>query len=440
MVLQSRNLVIDTQYFVSRSFDFSSKEINALKELVKKSLVHVYLTDINDREIKKKIVDVTTTAFAKIHTSDVRILKHIPLYGQFLKTYNLEKSIQYFYSAFEKFKVECEVNIISSDKIKAIRIFEDYCNQRPPFNTNQQKNRKGEFPDAFALAAIEQYFENQDAKAYLLSGDSDWQQFATASYILPFGDDEVRFNCLTELSGLLDLVLRNYEATNDLSKFADQLFKDNSPQISDFIIDLLNAAEFEIIALDHDVSLSRQAAKSVTLINKELIEVFIDRASYNILIEAEVVLQYQVADYGNSSKIPDNSMNFYLSYEPRLRLHKVKFNAEIEISYNESVPGNFQITNGEINSIIEIVFEEGIELDHIKWMENLPVVIVGVEKGKITQDGGGSQRFENIKEARMVFPELNLTASSTLFTNPMGNKMTGELRFETWKANEQYSD
>lgn len=65
MILQSRNLVIDTQYFVSKSFDFNSKEINALKDLVEKSLVNVFLTDINNREIQKKITDVTKVALIK---------------------------------------------------------------------------------------------------------------------------------------------------------------------------------------------------------------------------------------------------------------------------------------------------------------------------------------------------------------------------------------
>lgn len=439
MVLQSRNLVIDTQYFIGKSFDFNSKEINALRDLVEQSLVNVFITDINDREIQKKIKDVTTTAFSKIQTSDTRILKQIPLYGQFLRTYDLTKSLQYFYSAYEKFKIDCKVNLISSNEIKAIHIFEDYCNERPPFNTDQQKNRKGEFPDAFALAAIEKHFESQDEKAYLLSGDSDWLQFASASYMLPFGDDEVRFHYIPELSGLLDLVLRNHEATNDLSKFADQLLEDNMPQVSDYVIDLLNTAEFEITALEHEVSLSRQAAKSVTLKSKKLIEVFQHRASYNILFEAEMLLQYQVADYGNSSKMPENSKYFFLAYEPRLRLNKVQFNAEIEVSYKDSVPGNFQIMGGEIDSVIAVVFEDGIDLDSMEWIKNLPVVLVGVDKGIITDTGSSYQNFKNFHDAEIVFPDLDVLASGKRFTAPMGNKMTGELRFETWKAHERYS-
>lgn len=329
--------------------------------------------------------------------------------------------------------------MISSNEIKAIHIFENYCSERPPFNTDQQKNRKGEFPDAFALAAIEKHFEKLDEKAYLLSGDSDWLQFANASYILPFGDDEVRFHCIHELSGLLDLVLRNHEATNDLSKFADQLLEDNISQISDFVINLLDTAEFEITALEHEVSLSRQAAKSITLVNKELIEVYPHRASYNILFEAEMVLQYQVADYGNSTKMPKNSKYFYLAYEAKLRLHKVQFNTELEVSYKDSIPGNFQIMGGEIASIIDVVFEEGTELDPIAWIKSLPVTVVGVDNGKITDDGWGFQNFQTFNHAKTVFTDLDVIISGKRFTAPMGNKMTGELRFETWKANELYS-
>ncbi len=152
-----------------------------------------------------------------------------------------------------------------------------------------------------------------------------------------------------------------------------------------------------------------------------------------------MVLQYQVADYGNSTKMPDNSKYFYLAYEAKLRLNKVQFNAELEVSYKDSIPGNFQIMGGEIASIIDLVFEEGTELDPIAWIKNLPVTVVGVDKGKITDDGWGSQNFETFHDAKTVFTDLDVIISGKRFTAPMGNKMTGELRFETWKANELYS-
>jgi hypothetical protein len=76
------------------------------------------------------------------------------------------------------------------------------------------------------------------------------------------------------------------------------------------------------------------------------------------------------------------------------------------------------------------------------WKSDMPVIIVGVESGKVTHDGKGYQEFGNLAEAQSVFPDLDPEKNSERFTWAMaGGASRGHerIRFETWKANELYS-
>ncbi len=66
MDLVCRNLFIDTQYFINKSFDFDNKELFSLSLLARQGFINVYIADVTDREIQKKIQDTIDTAYDKI--------------------------------------------------------------------------------------------------------------------------------------------------------------------------------------------------------------------------------------------------------------------------------------------------------------------------------------------------------------------------------------
>jgi hypothetical protein len=145
MSLQSRNIFIDTQYFLDKSFDFENKEIVALENLVKKGLAKVFITDINQAEIFKKIEEEIHLSFSKVTSSDVRYLKNIPLFSRFLTAYPKEKILHHFFTRYDKFVKRCKVKTIKSDAVKVSDIFHDYCRQRPPLNSDSKKIEKLNF-------------------------------------------------------------------------------------------------------------------------------------------------------------------------------------------------------------------------------------------------------------------------------------------------------
>jgi hypothetical protein len=76
------------------------------------------------------------------------------------------------------------------------------------------------------------------------------------------------------------------------------------------------------------------------------------------------------------------------------------------------------------------------------WRPEMPVIVAGVENGKITHDGKGYQEFGSLADAQSVFPDLDPQKNSERFTWAMaGGTSEGRdrIRFETWKANELYS-
>jgi len=75
--------------------------------------------------------------------------------------------------------------------------------------------------------------------------------------------------------------------------------------------------------------------------------------------------------------------------------------------------------------------------------ENIPVIVCGIENGVITEDGSGYENYKNLREAMIDFPDLHPNIQSKRFTwaskEGKGNNII-KLRFETWKANDIYSN
>lgn len=74
--------------------------------------------------------------------------------------------------------------------------------------------------------------------------------------------------------------------------------------------------------------------------------------------------------------------------------------------------------------------------------QSLPVQICGARQGRISDDGRGVERFENIRAARIVYPDLRTPdqtdAPATPFNGPMRGEIDGRpaMRYESRAAYE----
>lgn len=437
-MLITRNLIIDTQYFIDRRFDFQHAEIKGLIELVNQDLVAVYMSDITIREVRKKIRDEVGVAHSKLNVSDLRYLSLVPLFKKFKETYPLEKLTGYFENGFDDFLKACKVTVISSDEIKVMTVFENYCSMRPPFN--DKKDKKAEFPDAFALAAISNWANKSKSNAYLLSKDNDWKLFADSSFILL--TDEKYFYSIQELSSFVDLVIRNEEALKDIIAFADNLIETNKQVIVDHLIPLIQNSGF-IAYGDSEVSIFENVILTAEITSIDALQCDRESATYSIELTCSGIFGYDVTDY--SEAIWDSEDKVYMGNTDFTIFQKQNFNfsAELEISYDEGLAKNFTIQTVGLPSDFDIDYDdEDAEVITIeKWNTQIPVLVCGVEDGKVTDTGIGSMQFENIKAAQMIFPQLDIYKGSTEFTHGMSARtFTRELRFETWILCKQLSD
>lgn len=77
------------------------------------------------------------------------------------------------------------------------------------------------------------------------------------------------------------------------------------------------------------------------------------------------------------------------------------------------------------------------------WNEQTPVVVVGAQNGEISPTGSGAEQFGSLSQAQEVYPDLDPETNGERFTWAMRDetldRTTEAMRFESWKAYEQYS-
>jgi hypothetical protein len=430
MELVCRNLFIDTQYFVTKSFDFKSKELLSLIELANNDFITVYLTDITDQEINKKIEDLVSLAYEKINLSDARILKYIPAFTDFLKESPEAKAIEHLKSLFQQFKSDCKVEVISSYQIKVKEIFENYCLDAPPFNSQVGKNRKGEFPDAFALATINHWVNSTNQKAYLMSGDSDWKTYINHTVKKAIDEKlEKRLFDLEDMSELLNTLIRHEKSLEDITAFADNLIDTNKETIQQYIAEKLKWCGYDGVSMEEEVDITDVHILFVEIAERDIISVDREGATYHITLNVHAVFNYDVTQYGPYDN--EDKRHLIIEYVNLYQHHIFDLSVDVEFSFADAIPLNFEIESADIPADIEIDYDEGEYIELEEWVKDLRVVVNGVIDGKKTEDGRGFQEFANIAHARKYFPELDIYNSSGSFTEAFGNKISEPLRFET---------
>ena len=439
MELKTRNLFIDTQFFVNKGFNFESSEIKSLINFCHKELVNLYLVDLTVKEIEKKIEDELEQAFNKLDSSSCRALKNIPLYQKFRNTYDLDKAIQFHRRTLYKFIEDCNTEIIKVDSISCNQVFNLYFEKKPPFAGKTKKNRKNEFPDAFILKTIADWSETKKKNTYVLSGDSDWAEFCENNYIFPIGNDEPNLIHIGTLSIFLDSIIRNEKALVEMTKFSDDLFENNKEKIIEKLKSEIERSEFESDLAHEDYEIVQIGILPLSIEENEMLSIEKESSSYNVILHVNGIFEYSCPDYSNSIWDSETKQYAFLEYSKFFKRNDFEIEGEIEISFLDRIDGNFQIKHIGIPSIIEVPFENGEVINIDEWVKMHPVIVCGVDDGKITDDGLGAQEFKNFNDAKRVFPDLNIHKNSKNFTGAFGNKLSGPLRFETWKANQMYS-
>lgn len=225
---------IDTSVFKANNYFSSTSKINKLAELASKGRISIVLTSITKAEIIKHLTKDIENARKSVKKKDNEVLRNI-------------KGTDEYFSALDKVDAEITaiemVNtfvkrsgayVIGLEYCKDIEgIFKKYFKQEFPFSEKKQK----EFPDAFALAALEGYNQSRQYKMIVLSTDSDMQNYESdelyavdfKKYISEKMSEDVDLSSLyEELSGNSDRLKDKLESEivdylDDVSLFYDKI-------------------------------------------------------------------------------------------------------------------------------------------------------------------------------------------------------------------------
>jgi hypothetical protein len=163
---------LDTDVFDKHGRDFSCKSFCRLIRLVDANELELFLTTVNEQEIRSHLDKDARDAFKSLHNyrRASKFIKRVLPDPQFTAEDELpyRKKVQ---SEFDAFLERGKFQIISIDSVSAESVFKDYFASAPPFATGEKKS---EFPDAFAISAIGVWSEMNDRQVLVVSGDKDW--------------------------------------------------------------------------------------------------------------------------------------------------------------------------------------------------------------------------------------------------------------------------
>lgn len=216
---------IDTSVFKANNYFSATSKINKLAELASKKRISIVLTSITKAEIIKHLTRDIESARKSVRKKDNEVLRNIKGtddYYSALDSLDAEKTATEMVNAFVK---RSEAYVIGLEYCKDIdEIFRKYFKQEFPFSEKKQK----EFPDAFALAALEGYNQSRRYKIIVLSTDPDMQNYESdellavdyKKYISDKISEDVDLSALyTELSSSSDRLKDEFK--NKIEEFLD---------------------------------------------------------------------------------------------------------------------------------------------------------------------------------------------------------------------------
>ncbi|QYF82350.1 PIN domain-containing protein [Brevibacterium sp. PAMC21349] len=235
------NVFIDTQVFVHKNFNFKNDLFQRLINASEDGLIYIYLTDIIINEIESKIYEQVYEKTKNSHTKftkEAKILKNLSGYSH---TFDIAESLDQIYSdlikQFKQFLVDASVNIISIDNVSPALIFQMYFQGIPPFS----KKKRDEFPDAFSLVALENWFKQADEKISIVSDDEDLKNYCEESHTLIYE---------ASLESLFDSLTKN---DNFKHQFIISVYDANDDKIESNIIDGFEEHWFILIGEEGEI-------------------------------------------------------------------------------------------------------------------------------------------------------------------------------------------
>ncbi len=328
--LQSRLVFIDTSAFENKNFQFNSHKLDQLCGYLEERKLHLLTTEITISEVKKHLYEKAKKAVGTIKKAqrEAMILRNTPnldCYGIFsdLKEEDISNIL---IGAFDKFLEVSNAEIVPINIVDTSIVFENYFNGFPPFCGG---NKKNEFPDAFVLEAVRKISKEREHLLYVISCDGDMKAYAERY------DNIVHLNTVDEL---INLVIRNEAELSAPVSFADKVFTRLEAEIIKMLYSKLSDMEFYPESSDYlDADVDSIVVNQVKIIDKNIIEVSPNSATYELTIEMLVSAEYSAANYEDSPWDPEDREYVFIVTDKLHAKHKEETFVYVKLNYDDAL-------------------------------------------------------------------------------------------------------
>jgi hypothetical protein len=319
IVLETRNVFIDTQHFVQTGLYFDNPALKSFRELCEFGELFHITTSVVMREVESHINLSVKEALNAMQTfkRKARILSslndgHIKsLFSEVLE----EDMYMKANDIFLEFIKGCHTKCIDASCVDSEAILNLYFDRNPPFGEGKKKS---EFPDAFSLLSLKSYSNKKNEKIYVISEDLDVKSFC---------DSDSQLKSINSLAKVLDLY---NEHTNTITAEVKQYFVTNVVFVKEEIKDYLEKCDvynslwndaFEVWQIE--VINVGDIDPSILSIRTKEIEIMFD-----VMVQFEVMVESLDTYFGEDGR-PNN---FPVGWEYVTSVKK-KYSVEVNLSY-----------------------------------------------------------------------------------------------------------
>ncbi|MBA1293753.1 DUF4935 domain-containing protein [Pseudomonas lurida] len=326
MPLETRNVFIDTEFFVKANLDFNSTTIRAFEDLCQRLELNHITSTIVVKEVQRKIVSQIREALKGI--------KNFQRKAAVLKEYH-DQNVQNLFTeihepdveamalrTFEGFITKSNATVLDMSGVDGNEIINMFFDHVTPFSSS----KPNEFRDAFTLLSIRQHLK-VDEKTYVVSSDPDHKAFCAANE---------KFISVDTLSAMLDI----YNRHDKRAKFVEQFLESKRDEIRLNLQAQLNEAEAYNYSTWEDAEVDSFEVVEIGAFEPEIIKINDESCS----IKFDMVVKFKVDASG-----PDFENSYYDREDDRLyTFDSIEREEEQEKEFSVEMDLFFEDDGGEL--------------------------------------------------------------------------------------------
>lgn len=301
--METRNIFIDASIFISHNYNFQSAVFENISRLAKDGQANLFVTDITVQEVKAHIeedISKAVQASAKFK-KDARVLRNIdsPPYREFFADIDESVVLEILLRQLDDFIKEAGITILSTSEASVASVFQKYFSKKPPFGDGK---KKAEFPDAFAIEALEDWCAENDELMYVASADSDLKNHCdTSDRLIPLAKlaefiSLVEFHDEVLSPSIMSLIEKNKAVLEEsiAESFCNKGFwiDDQDGDVNEVRVNDIEVQEILLLEVDQNSAVVQVDVK--TEFSADLTYADLDTASYDS--EDKVLIPWRTID------------------------------------------------------------------------------------------------------------------------------------------------